>query len=199
MTRLAERVLSGIARSLGLAPNWFSDRLTKDPLVLFRIFSYPPFPEAGDRGWSVGEHTDYGLLTIVAQDASGGLEVKTPSGWIEVPPVRDAFVCNLGDMLERLTGGLYRSTLHRVRNRGTGERLSFPFFYDPSWDAKVDRLPIIPRPEDHEDAKRWDNVSVHGFEGTYGEYILAKVGKVFPGLSADSTCSERESTEPETG
>jgi isopenicillin N synthase-like dioxygenase len=87
-------------------------------------------------------------------------------------------------MLERLTGGRYRSTPHRVRNAGTGDRLSFPFFLDPSWEATVDRLPIVERPTDEQAANRWDHASVHGFEGTYGDYILAKVGKVFPELAA---------------
>ena len=110
--------------------------------------------------------------------------MKTPEGWIDVPPRAGAFVCNLGDMLERLTGGRYRSTPHRVRNAGTGDRMSFPFFLDPSWDAKVDRLPIVERPTEEQAAERWDHTNVHGFEGSYGDYILAKVGKVFPELAA---------------
>jgi isopenicillin N synthase-like dioxygenase len=191
MTHLAQSVLSGMAIGLGLTPSWFSENLTADPLLLFRIFRYPPLTsidaleESALRdNWSVGEHTDYGLLTIVAQDDSGGLQVKASDGWIDVPPRAGAFVCNLGYMLERLTGGRYLSTPHRVRNAGSGDRLSFPFFLDPSWDATVDRLPIVERPTDKQAADRWDHASVHGFEGTYGEYILAKVGRVFPELAA---------------
>ena len=185
MTRLAQAVLSGIAIGLGLDRSWFSQNLTREPLVLFRIFRYPSL-ESGvaPDAWSVGEHTDYGLLTILGQDGSGGLQAKTREGWIDVPPSSGAFVCNLGDMLERLTGGRYRSTPHRVRNAGTADRLSFPFFIDPSWGARVDRLPIIGRPADKGAAERWDHMNVHGFEGTYGDYILSKVEKVFPQLAA---------------
>jgi isopenicillin N synthase-like dioxygenase len=132
----------------------------------------------------VGEHTDYGLLTLLGHDGSGGLEVKTSDGWVPADPRPGAFVCNLGDMLERLTGGRFRSTPHRVRTQGPAGRLSFPFFLDPSWDAVVDRLPIVRRPVDDDAARRWDRMTVHGFEGTYGDYILAKVGKVFPDLAA---------------
>jgi isopenicillin N synthase-like dioxygenase len=89
-------------------------------------------------------------------------------------------------MLERLTGGLYRSTPHRVLHRGNEDRYSFPFFLDPGWEAVVSRLPVVERPLDDDAASRWDHVSVHGFEGTYGEYILSKVGHVFPDLAKDS-------------
>ena len=181
MTRVGQLVLGGIALALGLEQTWFSRRLTHDPLLLFRVFHYPPTD--GTR-WGVAEHTDYGLLTILGQDAHGGLQVRSPEGWIDAPPIPGSFVCNLGDMLERLTGGLYRSTPHRVRNVSTEDRLSFPFFLDPSWDALVERLPIVARPQHDEGAaQRWDRTSVHGFSGTYGDYIVGKVKKVFPALA----------------
>ncbi len=185
MTEVGQRVLSGLVLGLGLGPSWFTERLTGDPLILFRIFRYPPAVGTGPARWGVAEHTDYGLLTLLDQDDRGGLQVRTPHSWIDVPPRRGSLICNLGDMLERLTGGRYRSTPHRVRNESGGDRLSFPFFLDPSWDATVDRLPIVERPVDEDGARRWDHVSVHGFEGTYGEYILSKVGKVFPDLAAE--------------
>jgi isopenicillin N synthase-like dioxygenase len=180
LTGVGHAILRGLAVGLGLPPSWFSEHLTDDPLVLFRIFRYPPVER--NEEWSVGEHTDYGLLTILGQDALGGLEVKTRDGWMAAPPIPGTFVCNLGDMLERLTGGRYRSTAHRVRNTSRADRLSFPFFFDPSWDATVDRLPIVDRPADDLGADRWDHTSVHGFSGTYGEYITAKVSRVFPDL-----------------
>jgi isopenicillin N synthase-like dioxygenase len=184
MTHVGQLVLCGIALALGLEASWFADNLTGEPLTLFRIFRYPPLSHRSTGQWSVGEHTDYGLLTILAQDGSGGLQVETPNGWTDVQPRSGALVCNLGDMLERLTGGRYRSTPHRVRNIGGGDRLSFPFFLDPSWDAVVSKLPIVGRPVELDAARRWDHTSVHGFEGTYGEYILTKVSRVFPELAS---------------
>ena len=185
MTRLGQAILGGMALGLGLERSWFAEHLTDDPVLLFRIFHYPPAPP-DDGGWGVAEHTDYGLLTILGQDEHGGLQVRGPTGWIDAPPVPDSFVCNLGDMLERLTGGAYRSTPHRVRNTSGADRLSFPFFLDPSWDAVVERLPIVDRPVgDVGAADRWDHASVHGFTGTYGEYLLGKVSKVFPELAAE--------------
>ncbi len=192
MTRVGQAVLGGMALALGVGRRWFVDHLTGDPTLLFRIFRYPPTPGDPGAGWGVGEHTDYGLLTVLAQDDRGGLQVKAPTGWVDVPPRPGSLVCNIGDMLERLTGGRYRSTPHRVRNVSGAERLSFPFFLDPSWDASVERLPIVGRPDDDGAAERWDHASVHGFTGTYGDYLLAKVAKVFPHLAAGATSRDSD-------
>jgi isopenicillin N synthase-like dioxygenase len=116
MMTLGHRLLRGMAVGLGLEPGWFHQHLTADPLILFRIFRYPPEAAEPDPNWGVAEHTDYGLLTMLRQDTSGGLQVHAPSVWIDAPPIPGTFVCNLGDMLERMTGGRYRSTPHRVRN-----------------------------------------------------------------------------------
>ena len=182
MTELGHLLVQGIAISLGLSPSYFADRYTRDPFLLFRIFHYPPLQGSGS--WSVGEHTDYGLLTILQQDSVRGLEVKSGGTWIDAPPVDGAFVCNIGDMLDRMTGGFYRSTAHRVRNASSLGRLSFPFFFDPNFDAAI--RPIDPTAEIVDDQQeRWDGASVHDFEGTYGDYILRKVGRVFPDLGRD--------------
>jgi isopenicillin N synthase-like dioxygenase len=185
MTRLGHALMEGIALSLGLEASYFADRYTSDPLTLFRIFNYPGDPTAaGDEPrWGVGEHTDYGLLTILKQDDTGGLQVKSKSGWIPAPPIAGAFLCNIGDMLDRMTAGHYRSTPHRVQNVTRRDRLSFPFFFDPNFNAEIG--PIV-RPDASrvasDQAERWDHASVHEFTGTYGDYVLAKVSKVFPQL-----------------
>jgi isopenicillin N synthase-like dioxygenase len=180
LTGVARAVLRGVALSLDLDPGYF-EAYTAEPTVLFRVFHYPP-QDATDDSWGVGEHTDYGLLTLLAQDDTGGLH--TPRGWMDAPPVPGTFVCNIGDMLDRLTGGWYRSTPHRVRNLSGAERLSYPFFFDPDFTAEVPPLPSQARvdPAGH---ARWDGADPQAFTGTYGDYLLAKVGRVFPGLRDD--------------
>ena len=161
MTSLGHDLLRAVALGLDLPGDHFRRNLTADPTVLFRIFHYPMVDSVA-AGWGVGEHTDYGLLTLLRQDTTGGLEVRTPSGWVDATPVPGTFVCNIGDMLERISDGRYRSTPHRVRppiGDATVGRLSFPFFFDPSWDA-----------------------SVPGLDGVYGDYLTAKVARVFPEL-----------------
>lgn len=184
LTRLGHALMEGIAQSLALPADYFHARYTADPLILFRIFDYPnrPVPDGANAAWGVGEHTDYGLLTILRQDTVGGLTVHTPAGWLDAPPVPRSFVCNIGDMLDRMTGGLYKSTPHRVALNTSGrDRLSFPFFFDPAFDARVQ--PIEGRGGGTDDsAARWDRENVHAFAGTYGDYLLNKVSKVFPEL-----------------
>jgi isopenicillin N synthase-like dioxygenase len=181
LTRLGHHLMAGLALSLDLEESYFADCCTGEPLVLFRIFNYPP--PRDPTLWGVGEHTDYGLLTILLQEEAGGLEVRARSRWVPAPPVPGSFVCNIGDMLDRMTGGLYRSTPHRVRNPVPRDRLSFPFFFDPNFFARVQPIELPGRTVISDDrAERWDGASVHAFQGTYGEYLLNKVGRVFPEL-----------------
>ena len=183
LTRLGQTLMAGIALSLGLEDTYFAARYTTDPLILFRIFNYPPPAlEAGPEPlFGVGEHTDYGLLTILKQDMSGGLEVKINGEWVAAPPLPNAFVCNIGDMLDRMTGGRYLSTPHRVRNVSGRNRLSFAFFFDPNFHAEVKPIEGLTAIQDNR-TERWDEASVHEFQGTYGDYLLGKVAKVFPQL-----------------
>ena len=197
VSALGQTLLQGVALGLGIAPDWFATHLTTDPTLLFRIFHYPP----GDTdSWGVGEHTDYGLLTLLAQDRHGGLQVRTRGTWVDVPADPYVFVVNIGDMLEKMTGGLYRSNPHRVRNLSGRDRLSFPLFVDPSWDARVTPLPEaafagavltdagkadkVDEADKVDKDYRWDGQSVHAWEGVYGDYLSAKVAKVFPQLAA---------------
>jgi isopenicillin N synthase-like dioxygenase len=189
--RAAHVFMEGIALSLDLEADYFRRHYTGDPTILFRIFQYPAIrPSLSD--WSVGEHTDYGLLTFLAQDDAGGLEVKTRRGWIDAPPIAGALVCNIGDMPDRLTGGLYRSTPHRAKNVSGRGRLSFPFFFDPGFDAEIRPLPRRASHVGDDREGRWDRQIVHAVSGRYGDYLLGKVSKVFPELHRTATTRARE-------
>ena len=137
------------------------------------------------RGEAVAEHTEYGLLTLLATDGTPGLEVNVRGEWTDAPADADLLICNLGDMLDRLTGGRFRSTPHRVRNHSRGDRYSLPFFLDPGWDAAVEPLAFddVWQPSDAPQ-ERWDRANLTEVHGTYGECLGAKVAKVFPDLSA---------------
>ena len=185
LTRLGHALMGGFALALGLPERWFADSGgTADPLILLRLFNYPsrPVPAGTPAQWGVGEHTDYGLLTMLWQDDVGGLQVRTDAGWIDAPPLPGSFVCNVGDMLDRMTGGRYRSLPHRVAINTSGrDRLSIPLFFDPDFAWRVSPVPGASAGSD-DSGRRWDGANLQAFEGTYGDYVTAKVGKVFPEL-----------------
>lgn len=144
MNRLSVRLMQLLALSLDLPEHHF-DAACHDPMVTLRMVRYPAHPpDADDRTFGAGAHTDWGAITVLAQDTHGGLEVKMPDGqWLAAPPVPDSFVINLGDMIPRWTNGRYRSNLHRVRNRWShgAPRYSIPFFYEPNYLARIEAVP----------------------------------------------------------
>lgn len=184
LTGLGHQLMICIARGLHLPESYFYDRYTGNPTILFRIFNYPPLDSGAPAGTlGVGEHTDYGLLTVLFQDDVGGLQVRYGSEWLEVPPVPGSFVVNVGDMLERLTSGRYVSALHRVRNTARKPRISMPFFFDPSFDAILEPIAGVSAQSGRPAPRvRWDGLDLQQLRGTYGEYLLGKVSKVFPEL-----------------
>ncbi|MCH2022638.1 MAG: hypothetical protein MK207_09195 [Saprospiraceae bacterium] len=184
LTKLGHHLMRGLSLSLNLDENYFNKHFTNDPLTLFRIFHYPAAKnQTQTKQWGVGEHTDYGVLTILKQDKIGGLQIKSQNEWIEAPFIEGSFICNIGDMLDKMTGGFYRSTPHRVLNKSGKSRLSFPFFFDPNFDAKIHPIDINKGSHSpNESEYRWDGKNVYQFDGTYGDYVLSKVSKVFPQL-----------------
>lgn len=137
---LALEVMRLLALSLALDEDYFTP-LFHEPIASLRLVRYPA--QAPDQpGFGAGAHTDWGAITLLAQDESGGLEVLNPAGrWIPVPPVTGAFVVNMGDMIPRWTGGRYRSNPHRVINRSGRQRHSMPFFLSPNFHARIEALP----------------------------------------------------------
>ncbi len=132
-----------ISLSLGMPFNHFDDTFApqKSPL---RILRYPPQPEnAKFNQLGCGAHTDWGWITLLSQDALGGLEVETASGeWVRVDPIPGTFVVNLGDIMLRWSNGQYHSSLHRVMNNHSGEnRHSIVLFFNHAHDTPVECLP----------------------------------------------------------
>ena len=119
------------------------------PTIWLRLLHYPPISKNSPSDlYGSAPHTDFGCLTILAQDEIGGLQVQTREGeWIDVPKLEGSFVVNVGDMLSRYTNGLLRSTPHRVINKSGRERFSCPFFFDPHTTAVVQPLKGTGKPK----------------------------------------------------
>ena len=114
--------------------------------------------------------------------------MKVGDEWIDAPSDPDLIICNLGDMFDRLTAGRYRSTPHRARNSSSADRYSMPFFLDPGWDTVIDPLDVDRVHDDGWSAptdadRRWDRANLRDVNGTYGDWLTAKVSKVFPDLA----------------
>lgn len=143
-TALAERLMRALALSLSLPPGYF-DRTMADPMLTLRMIRYPPHPaDAAADVFGAGAHTDWGAITILAQDDLGGLEVQAADGsWMPATPIPGTFVVNLGDMIPRWTNGLYRSNMHRVINANPSgrDRYSIPLFYSPNYHARIEAVP----------------------------------------------------------
>lgn len=140
-----------LAESLGLPANHFDEAVVTLPLASLRLLHYEAVPSDTDRGvYACGAHTDYGLITVLLTDDQPGLQILDASSsgeWRNVPCLPNGLIVNLGDMLERWTNGLYRSTLHRVVNTSGRERYSVPFFFEPSFDTVVECLDVCCSPE----------------------------------------------------
>jgi isopenicillin N synthase-like dioxygenase len=138
MEALGRRMMQAFALALDLEPDFF-DQYLGEPMTTLGPLHYPP--QTGritEAQIGAGAHTDYGCVTLLAQDETGGLQVRAKDGsWIEAPPVAGSFVVNIGDMMERWTNGVFTSTLHRVINASGRERFSLPFFFDPDYEAEL--------------------------------------------------------------
>lgn len=136
------RLLPVLARTLGLPPDWFAPHFC-NPTTFLRLLHYPPQAhDAPSDAFGSAPHTDYGFITILAQDERGGLEVRRRDGtWLAAPPLPGTWVVNVADMLARWTNGRWQSTPHRVKNLSGGDRYSCPYFFDMSMDSIVEVLP----------------------------------------------------------
>ena len=140
-----DRLLSAIARHLGMAPDWF-DHAVRDGNSVLRLLHYPPIP-ADAEGVRAGAHEDINLITLLLGAEEAGLELldRDSGRWLAIKPPEGAMVVNVGDMLQRLTNHVLPSTTHRVVNppveRRGHSRYSMPFFLHPAPDFLIETLP----------------------------------------------------------
>ena len=142
MLAIGNSILAAYESSLKLAPGSIT-QLFKNSMSTLRFIHYPEAKEnlqeglETDKGirFSTPNHTDSGILTLLLQDETGGLQAKAPDGtWLDIPSIPDTLVMNLGALLETLSGNRLKATEHRVIAPKTS-RYSIPFFYEPSPDA----------------------------------------------------------------
>jgi len=141
MGDLSEKLVALVSMALGVENQL--QQFFQPPTTWLRLLHYPTMADhAPDDLYGSAPHRDFGFITLLAQDNTGGLQVATPNGdWIDVPGDSERLVLNTGDMLHRWSNGIVRSTPHRVINRSGKERYSCAFFYDPHVNSIIQPLP----------------------------------------------------------
>ncbi|EMD39973.1 hypothetical protein CERSUDRAFT_112209 [Gelatoporia subvermispora B] len=207
MKNLGMIVMEAMANGLGMSPEEWAELRAQvdDSFWVMRVIGYPPLPSDYD-GHSCGAHRDYGCLTFLYMDPTpGALEVfvrqaglvvrkQSPLGppeeyveegaWVNADPIPGCVVCNIGEMWEVWTNGLYRSTLHRVVHNGSSYRVSIPFFFEPNFNALVKPLPAAIRIQ--EETPKPKTKYMHSLvpqkpykPTVYGEFLLKKIARNF--------------------
>ena len=139
LTEVSERLIIALCSQMGVDQNILLSYMS-DPLTNMTLLNYPPMPPQSD-SWGIHPHKDFNLLTLLAHDPIGGLEVRNRNDeWLSAECPADGMVLNVGDMLELWSGGRLISTPHRVFNRSGKPRQSFPYFSKPRWDVMVKPL-----------------------------------------------------------
>jgi isopenicillin N synthase-like dioxygenase len=142
---LGAKLLSAIARSVNLPPDFFADKVDLGNSIL-RVIHYPPLPPDPMGSVRAGAHEDINVITLLLGAEEPGLELLTRKGeWLPINPPAGSLVCNVGDMLQRLTNRHLRSTTHRVvnppRERASKARYSLPFFLHFNPDFLIKTMP----------------------------------------------------------
>ena len=177
MMDLSRKLLSIIALSLDIEENFFYP-ITEMPIATLRMLHYPPQRvDAAPNQLGAGAHADWGLVTLLAQDSVGGLEVCNAAGeWIKAPPIAGTYVVNTGDLLQRWSNDMYKSNMHRVLNRNDSgkSRYSIPFFQDGDNDAMVSCFASC---RDSEHPAKYPECNI-------GEYLNMKIRETYHSLPA---------------
>ncbi|KAL5571192.1 hypothetical protein UlMin_020789 [Ulmus minor] len=152
LEKLAEELLDLLCENLGLEKGYLKKAFygSKGPNFGTKVSNYPPCPKP-DLIKGLRAHTDAGGIILLFQDDKvSGLQLLKDGQWIDVPPMRHSIVINLGDQLEVITNGKYKSVLHRVIAQTDGTRMSIASFYNPGSDAVIYPAPNLVEKEAEE-------------------------------------------------
>uniref|UniRef100_A0A7N0TF42 Fe2OG dioxygenase domain-containing protein n=1 Tax=Kalanchoe fedtschenkoi TaxID=63787 RepID=A0A7N0TF42_KALFE len=138
--KLAFKLLELISLSLGLGADRLKGFFEKETSFV-RLNHYPPCP-VPHLALGVGRHKDAGALTVLAQDDVGGLEVKRKADgeWIAVQPIPNAYIINVGDIIQVWSNAEYESAEHRAIVNPEKDRISIPLFFNPAHYTMVEPL-----------------------------------------------------------
>lgn len=153
LEKLAEQLLDLLCENLGLEKGYLKKAFygsKGSPTFGTKVSNYPPCPKP-DLIKGLRAHTDAGGLILLFQDDKvSGLQLLKDGQWVDVPPMKHSIVINLGDQLEVITNGKYKSVMHRVLAQPDGTRMSIASFYNPGSDAVIYPAPALVEKEAEE-------------------------------------------------
>jgi isopenicillin N synthase-like dioxygenase len=159
-------LLRPMALALGLSADWFAPHF-REPTTTLRLVHYPsPPPGSRDDEAAAAPQTDYGFITMLAQDRGATVEVRRRDGqWTTAHPIPGAWLVNVADMLSRWTNGRWQSVPYRVRNLPGGDRYAIPYLFDMGMNSVVECLPTCLA-----EGETPQFPAVH-----YGDYLMEKL------------------------
>jgi isopenicillin N synthase-like dioxygenase len=182
---LADRTLALLHEALELSPQGRTRIAIDRRSSTVRLNHYPladPVPAEEREGLTelgataLGYHTDPGVLTLLLQDDTGGLQTQSMrDGWIDVPPLPGTVVVNLGDCMQSWTNDRWRAAVHRVVPMTRTRRFSIPYFSNPNRDAVIEPVPELSAPRPRYRAVAWR------------AFIQARTDDNYTDLGADDT------------
>ncbi|KAK8965250.1 1-aminocyclopropane-1-carboxylate oxidase 2 [Platanthera guangdongensis] len=155
LEKLAEGLLDLLCENLGLEKGYLKRAFNGSnglPTFGTKVSNYPPCPKP-DVIKGLRAHTDAGGIILLFQDDQvSGLQLLKDGNWVEVPPLRHSIVVNIGDQLEVITNGRYKSVMHRVIAQTNGNRMSIASFYNPGSDAVIFPAPELMKEQEEKEA-----------------------------------------------
>ncbi|KAK9133198.1 hypothetical protein Scep_012726 [Stephania cephalantha] len=176
LEKLAEFLLDLLCENLGLEKGYLKKAFygSRGPTFGTKVSNYPPCPKP-DLVKGLRAHTDAGGLILLFQDDRvSGLQLLKDGEWIDVPPMRHSIVINLGDQLEVITNGKYKSVMHRVLTQTDGTRMSIASFYNPGSDAVIYPAPTLVEQEAEEQSQ------------VYPKFVFEDYMKLYAGLKFEA-------------
>ena len=182
---LASRTVSIVHEALNTPREIIQDHGGSAASSTVRLNHYPthdPVPDSASAGLAelgptaLGHHTDPGVLTLLLQDDTGGLQAHSlDDGWIDIPPRRGQIVVNIGDSFQVWSNDRYRAGMHRVTPITTASRYSIPYFYNPAYSQVIQPIQEL----------GGDEPRYRPF--TWKEFIQARVDDNFSDLGTEDT------------
>ncbi|GMI83761.1 Germination Insensitive to ABA Mutant 2, Gain-of-function in ABA-modulated Seed germination 2 [Hibiscus trionum] len=172
--QVAKEILRGVSESLGLEDNYIGKTLNLEHgLQVMAANFYPPCPQP-ELAMGLPAHSDHGLLTLLIQNQIGGLQVQHNGKWVNIDPIPNSFLANVGDHVEILSNGKYKSVLHRAVVNNRDVRISIAMPHGPALDAVVSPASRLVEDERNPPAYR---------AMKYKEYLELQQGSMLNGKS----------------